>query len=204
MPESGAAYSVSRFLARILSLYPQRSTKHPDPAPALHFKPEILHPLHPTYTYPSLSETGYYSASFRFTSIATRRLALHLQASPTMAVLAPLLAALISVLHVYFMILEMFLWATPRGRKVFKLTPEYAEQTKVLAANQGLYNGFLSAGLFWSLIHPVPEFAAQIQLFFLGCVVVAGTYGGLTVGRKILFIQAIPAAVSIVVVCLGI
>ncbi|CAM1509612.1 Fc.00g033510.m01.CDS01 [Cosmosporella sp. VM-42] len=87
---------------------------------------------------------------------------------------APILTAGVSVLHGYFMVLEMFLWTTPRGRKTFKTTAEYAEQTKVLAANQGLYNGFLSAGLLWGAFHPVPEFAKQIQLFSLGCVVVAG------------------------------
>ncbi|KAF7552501.1 hypothetical protein G7046_g7391 [Stylonectria norvegica] len=109
----------------------------------------------------------------------------------------------ISVLHGYFLVLEMFLWTKPRGRKTFKTDAEFAEKSKVLAANQGLYNGFLAAGLAWSLVHPVPEFATQLRLFFLGCVVVAGSYGGATVGKKILFIQAIPAAVTVALVTLG-
>lgn len=114
------------------------------------------------------------------------------------------LTAGLSAVHVYIVYLEMFLWATPKGHKAFKLTPEFAEQSKVLAANQGLYNGFLAAGLAWGLLHPVPEFATQIRTFFLGCVLVAGTYGGLTVGRKILFIQALPAALSLAAVYLNI
>ncbi|KAF7552474.1 hypothetical protein G7Z17_g4287 [Cylindrodendrum hubeiense] len=108
----------------------------------------------------------------------------------------------IGALHSYILVLEMFLWTTPRGRKAFKLTPEFAEKTKALAANQGLYNGFLAAGLFWGLAHPNPEFASQIQVFFLSCVQVAGLYGGLTVGPKILFIQAVPAAIAIGLVLL--
>lgn len=110
--------------------------------------------------------------------------------------------AFIAVLHVYIMVLEMFLWTKPRGRRAFKLTPEYAAQTAALAANQGLYNGFLAAGLFWGLLHPVPEFATQIQLFFLACVGVAGVYGGATVNRRILFIQTVPAVGATAVILL--
>lgn len=120
-----------------------------------------------------------------------------------MALIGTGLTAVMSILHVYIMILEMFLWTTPRGRKSFKLTAEFAQQSATLAANQGLYNGFLAAGLFWGLMHPVAEFASQIQLFFLGCIVVAGAYGGATVGSRILFVQAIPAAVSMLVVYLN-
>ncbi|KAH6894435.1 hypothetical protein B0T10DRAFT_252024 [Thelonectria olida] len=120
-----------------------------------------------------------------------------------MGLLGSVAAGTIGALHSYILVLEMFLWTTPRGRKAFKLTPEFAEQTKTLAANQGLYNGFLSAGLLWGLLHPNPDFARQIQLFFLGCVEVAGLYGGLTVGRRIIYVQAVPAAVSIGLVLAG-
>lgn len=111
--------------------------------------------------------------------------------------------AAIGLLHVYILVLEMFLWTTPRGRRAFKLTSDFAEKTRTLAANQGLYNGFLAAGLLWALVHPDPDFARQIQLFFLGCVEVAGLYGGFTVGRRIIYVQAVPAAVSIALVLVG-
>ena len=120
-----------------------------------------------------------------------------------MAVLSIALSAFMAILHVYIMVLEMILWATPRGHKTFKMTPEYAEQTRVLAANQGLYNGFLAAGLFWSLIHPDSEFATQLRLFFLGCIVVAGVYGGMTATRRIFYVQMTPAIVSLAIVALG-
>jgi putative membrane protein len=113
-----------------------------------------------------------------------------------MPLLSQVATGSMAALHAYILVLEMFLWTGPRGRKAFRMTREYAEQTKVLAANQGLYNGFLSAGLVWSLLHPVPEFARQIRLFNLGCIVVAGMYGGLTANRRILYIQAMPAAIS--------
>ncbi len=112
------------------------------------------------------------------------------------------LAGLVGVLHVYFLVLEMFLWATPYGAKTFGRPLEELQQSKVLAANQGLYNGFLAAGLFWSLVAG-PELAMPVRLFFLGCVLVAGLYGGATVGKKILFVQAVPAAVALVVTFLA-
>jgi putative membrane protein len=106
---------------------------------------------------------------------------------------ANVLVALMALLHVYILVLEMFLWTTPRGRRAFGLTKEFAEASKTLAANQGLYNGFLAAGLVWGLWQgPAGDGA---KLFFLGCILVAGLYGGLTATRKILFIQAIPAAI---------
>ena len=114
---------------------------------------------------------------------------------------ATLLVALMALLHVYILVLEMFLWTTKRGRKAFGTTAEFAEASKVLAANQGLYNGFLAAGLVWGLaLGPAGE---GVKLFFLGCILVAGLYGGLTATRKILFIQAIPAAISLGVVLLA-
>jgi putative membrane protein len=117
-----------------------------------------------------------------------------------MSVVALVLVALVALLHIYILILEMFLWTGPRGQKAFGLTPEFAQQTKALAANQGLYNGFLAAGLIWSLVHPLREFAWQIALFFLGCVAVAGIYGAATSSRKILFIQTLPAVLAMLAV----
>lgn len=108
-----------------------------------------------------------------------------------------------AVLHSYIMVLEMFLWTTPRGRKAFGLAPAFAEQTKTLAKNQGLYNGFLAAGLVWGLAHPVPAVGRQLQLFFNSCVAVAGIYGGLTANKKILLVQGLPGVVSVGVLLLG-
>lgn len=114
---------------------------------------------------------------------------------------ANLLVALMALLHLYILVLEMFLWTTARGRKAFGTTPEFAEQSKVLAANQGLYNGFLAAGLVWGLA--LGAAGEGVKLFFLGCILVAGVYGGFTATRKILFIQAIPAAISLAFVLLA-
>ncbi|QDZ11839.1 DUF1304 domain-containing protein [Devosia ginsengisoli] len=117
-----------------------------------------------------------------------------------MSVIALVLIALVALLHIYILILEMFLWTGPRGQKAFNLTPEFAAQTKSLAANQGLYNGFLAAGLIWSLVHPIPEFAWQIAMFFLACVAAAGIFGAATASRKILFIQTVPAVITMLAV----
>ena len=115
-----------------------------------------------------------------------------------MNLIANLLVALVAALHGFFLILEMFLWDKPMGLKVFRNTPEKAEITKVLAANQGLYNGFLAAGLIWGLVHGNPAFAFQIKVFFLLCVIVAGAYGAASVSSRILIVQALPAAVALV------
>jgi len=112
--------------------------------------------------------------------------------------LANALVGLVAAIHVYILILEMFMWDTPRGRKAFGTTPEFAAASKTLAANQGLYNGFLAAGLIWGLL--LGPAGKPVQLFFLGCVIVAGLYGALTASRKILFIQALPAAVAMAAV----
>jgi len=114
-----------------------------------------------------------------------------------MAVVSQLLTGLVAALHVYFLILEMFLWATPVGQKAFGRSAEEQESTKVLAANQGLYNGFLAAGLVWSLVGGAV--AIPIRTFFLGCVVIAGIYGGFTATRKILIVQAVPAAIALAI-----
>ncbi|MCP8882796.1 DUF1304 domain-containing protein [Devosia sp. XJ19-1] len=113
------------------------------------------------------------------------------------------LVGLVALLHVYIMLLEMVWWTSPPGQKAFGLTPDFARETKTLAANQGLYNGFLAAGLIWGLVHPVPEIAWQIQLFFLACVAVAGIFGAATASRKILFIQTLPAVLAIVALVLA-
>ena len=104
-----------------------------------------------------------------------------------MSIVAKVLVALVALEHIYFLVLEMFLWTTPRTRAAFGMTAEQAEQTKVLAANQGLYNGFLAAGLIWSLL----------ALFFLTCVLAAGIYGGFTANKRIWYLQALPAAVAL-------
>ena len=117
--------------------------------------------------------------------------------------IANLLVALVALLHVYFLVLEMFLWTRPLGLKTFRNSPEKAADSAVLAANQGLYNGFLAAGLFWGLIQGVPAFAFQIKMFFLLCVIVAGVYGAVTVSRRILYVQAAPAALALILLWLA-
>ena len=113
-------------------------------------------------------------------------------------IVAQILIACIALLHLYFLVLEMFLWEHPIGMKAFGNTAEKAKLTKVLAQNQGLYNGFLAAGLIWSLFAPV-AFATQLANFFLGCVLLAGMYGAITASKKILYIQALPALITLLV-----
>ncbi|MFC5527053.1 DUF1304 domain-containing protein [Rhodanobacter ginsengisoli] len=112
-----------------------------------------------------------------------------------MSFAANIVIALIALLHLWFLILEMFLWTRPSGRRAFGLSVEFAEQSRALAANQGLYNGFLAAGLAWGLYLGSAGFG--VKAFFLGCVLVAGIFGGLTAARKILWIQALPAAIGL-------
>jgi putative membrane protein len=119
-----------------------------------------------------------------------------------MSILAKVLIAAVAALHIYFLVLEMFLWTTPRTRRTFGMSEQAALDTKVLAANQGLYNGFLAAGLIWSLVAP-PSLATPLALFFLACVLIAGLYGGLTANRRILFVQALPALCALVAVWVG-
>lgn len=114
--------------------------------------------------------------------------------------IAAVLVGLIALLHLYILVLEMFLWDAPKGRKAFGTTPEFAAASKALAANQGLYNGFLAAGLIWSLLLGLGSGGRPIALFFLGCVVVAGVYGAATASRKILFVQALPGAIAMAAV----
>jgi len=119
-----------------------------------------------------------------------------------MRIIALLLVAFVALSHVGFLILEMFYWNEPVGRDIFNTTPEFAASTQVLAANQGLYNGFLAAGLIWGLIQSVPAFAFQIKAFFLLCVIIAGIYGAATVSRRILLVQAAPAAIALILLWL--
>ena len=114
-----------------------------------------------------------------------------------MIYIANLLVALVAALHVYFLSLEMFLWTKPLGLKTFGNTLAKARDSAVLAANQGLYNGFLAAGLVWGLLHPVAGFGFQIKAFFLVCVIVAGLYGGYSVSKRIIMVQALPAAAAL-------
>jgi putative membrane protein len=120
-----------------------------------------------------------------------------------MIVIANILVVLVAALHLYFLALEMFFWTRPLGLKTFRNTPEKAADSAVLAANQGLYNGFLAAGLVWGLLQAVPAFAFQIKIFFLLCVIVAGVYGAVTVSRRILMVQAAPAAIALVLLLLA-
>lgn len=115
--------------------------------------------------------------------------------------LANLSVVVVALLHLYFMILEMFLWDKPAGLRAFGLTLERAQASKALAANQGLYNGFLVAGLVWGLL--LGSQGTHIIIFFLSCVIVAGVYGSLTVGKKILYVQAMPAAIALALVLFG-
>jgi len=116
-----------------------------------------------------------------------------------MATIAAILVAIVAAIHVYIVILEMFLWRTPRGLKSFGTTRAFADESATLAANQGLYNGFLVAGLVWGLVASDPV-GFQVKVFFLACVIVAGVYGAATVSRRILVVQAVPAAVALVAV----
>jgi putative membrane protein len=114
-----------------------------------------------------------------------------------MSMTVSVLIGIVAALHLYFLVLEMFLWDTSYGRKTFGLTPEFSAASKALAANQGLYNGFLAAGLIWSLLDP-HDHAFEIKIFFLSCVIVAGIFGAATVSRKIFFVQALPALIALV------
>jgi putative membrane protein len=112
-----------------------------------------------------------------------------------MSIVATVIIALVALIHVYILVLEMFLWDKPQGMKAFGLNQQMATATKVLAANQGLYNGFLAAGLIWGLYLGTAGF--QVKVFFLVCVLIAGLYGAATASKKILFVQAVPAAVGL-------
>jgi putative membrane protein len=115
--------------------------------------------------------------------------------------LANILVGLVALIHLYIVYLEMVLWDTPRGHKAFGLKPDFAAASKVLAANQGLYNGFLAAGLIWGLW--LGEAGFQVKIFFLLCVAIAGLYGAATVSRKILYIQTVPAALALAALWFG-
>lgn len=117
-----------------------------------------------------------------------------------MAMLGNIVIALVALIHLYILVLEMFLWDKPAGLRAFGLTPEAARASKVLAANQGLYNGFLAAGLLWGLGLGAEGFG--VKVFFLTCVLAAGLFGAVTASRKILFVQALPAAVGLLVLWL--
>ena len=111
---------------------------------------------------------------------------------------ADIAIGLVALLHAYFLVLEMFLWDKAYGRRVFKTTPEFAAASKTLAANQGLYNGFLVAGLVWGMA--MGEAGLQVKVFFLACVVIAGVFGAVTASRNILFAQAIPGIIALALV----
>lgn len=118
-----------------------------------------------------------------------------------MRLLADTVLGLVALLHLWFLVLEMFLWDKPLGLKTFRNSPEKAQVTKVLAANQGLYNGFLAAGLLWGLY--LGAAGQPIKVFFLGCVIVAGAYGAWSVSRRILWVQAAPAVAALALLLLA-
>ena len=115
-----------------------------------------------------------------------------------MTIAANVLTALVALLHAYFLVLEMFYWDKPKGIRAFGLDPEFAKASKTLAANQGLYNGFLAAGLVWGLVQGAA--GTPVKVFFLACVIVAGVFGAATASRRILFVQALPAALALAAV----
>ena len=133
--------------------------------------------------------------------LASTRIPMSVLGGRHMILIANCLVALVAALHVYFLVLEMFLWTKPLGLKTFRNSQEKANDSAVLAANQGLYNGFLAAGLAWGL--SLGAAGTSVKVFFLGCVVVAGVYGAATVSRKILFVQALPAALALVLVLIA-
>ena len=117
-----------------------------------------------------------------------------------MGIVANVTIGLVIALQSYFLILEMFLWETPKVRKAFGFTKEFAKESATLAKNQGLYNGFLAAGLVWGLLASNPEQGMSIKVFFLSCVLVAGVYGAATANKRILFVQALPALIALLLV----
>ncbi|MDE1145465.1 MAG: DUF1304 domain-containing protein [Azospirillaceae bacterium] len=120
-----------------------------------------------------------------------------------MDLIANIVVALVAALHAWFLVLEMFLWTKPTGLRTFRQSLEKAQASAVLAANQGLYNGFLAAGLIWGLAYPDPLAGLHIKTFFLACVVIAGAYGAWSVSRRILMIQALPAAIGLALLWLA-
>jgi putative membrane protein len=119
-----------------------------------------------------------------------------------MSIVSKILIAILALEHIYFLYVEMFRWTAPRTRKAFGTTEEFALASKVLAANQGLYNGFLGAGLVWALVAPV-ELAKPLTFFFAACVLLAGLYGGVTANKRIFVIQALPAALTLMAAIKG-
>lgn len=115
-----------------------------------------------------------------------------------MTTIADIVVGLVALIHIYILVLEMFLWEKPTGLRAFGLTPQAAASSRVLAANQGLYNGFLAAGLIWGL--SLGASGTAVKVFFLACVLIAGLYGAATASRKILFIQAVPAAIGLALI----
>ena len=115
--------------------------------------------------------------------------------------IATALVAIVAIEHLYILVLEMFLWTKPAGMRAFGLTPEFAEQTAVLAANQGLYNGFLAAGLIWSLMRK--DDGVSVRVFFLSCIIIAGVFGAITAKPSILYVQAAPALIALILTLLA-
>ncbi|NER12643.1 DUF1304 family protein [Leptobacterium flavescens] len=121
-----------------------------------------------------------------------------------MEILQKILIGFVALEHLYFLVLEMFLWTKPYGRRAFGLQKDFAESTKVLAANQGLYNGFLAAGLIWSLLETNIAFAQALQYFFLACVIIAGIYGAYSTKKaRLFYVQSVPAIIALAVILMN-
>lgn len=120
-----------------------------------------------------------------------------------MALIANVLVGLVAALHAYFLVLEMFFWTQPLGLRVFNMTPQKAQDSAVLAANQGLYNGFLAVGLLYGIFAADAAVGFQFKVFFLLCVIAAGLYGGYSVSKRIIYVQALPAVIALIFVWLA-
>ncbi len=140
-----------------------------------------------------------HTSIFRYNG-AMLRAGLPFERGESMIILSSILVGLVAIEHVHILYMEMFAWTTARVQRIFGITATFAQESKALAANQGLYNGFLAAGLFWGIVHPDPHMAVQIQIFFLLCVLVAAGYGGITVKRSILVVQGAPALLALLAV----
>lgn len=152
----------------------------------------FLRPVGGNWIYQKTFVNDHYLLTHDFTKIM----------SCNMTILTNILVAFVAALHIWFLVLEMFLWQKPIGRRIFRTTPAQAEMSAVLAANQGLYNGFLAAGLITSLFFSDATQMHSFQVFFLSCVIVAGLYGAYSVNRRIFVVQAFPALITLALVCM--
>lgn len=160
-------------------------------------------PLPPQRFRPACADRGFLVRRFQASGQEIESHPVVLAVEGPLSTIAFFLVALVALLHAWFLVLEMFLWTKPLGLKTFRNTLEHAQASATLAANQGLYNGFLSAGLVWGLLTSPPSQALAVKTFFLLCVIVAGAYGAMTVSKRIFFIQAVPAILALMILLLS-